>query len=263
MQAIEKYRQASQQMHSKLCIGLDTDYNRLPDWCVATTEPLFTFNRWIIRQTHEYAAAYKLNTAFYEARGEDGWRDMRLTLEYLRTEHPQHFTICDAKRADIGNTNQGYVEAIFDRLGFDAITLHPYLGQEALMPFLERADRASIILCRTSNPQATELQALPIGNLRLWEHILTQVSTTWNTHGNCMAVIGATAPQDLQRAREIAPNLTFLVPGVGAQGGDAASVVQHGADADGGGLIVNVSRGVIFADNPAEAAQHYRDALNS
>ena len=173
-------------------------------------------------------------------------------MDYLREHHPDIVTICDAKRGDIGNTNRGYVRAIFDDLGFDAVTLHPYLGQTALAPFLERTDKASIILCRTSNPNSDELQGLSVDGKPLWEHVAAHVRDNWNANNNCMLVIGATYPDDLRRAREIVPHMPLLVPGVGAQGGDASAVRAAGTDANGRGLIVNSSRGVIFADDPAE-----------
>ena len=147
-------------MGSLVCVGLDPEFERIPARFKDDEWPLFAFNRWIIEQTHAYAAAYKPNMAFYEARGTQGLRSLELTMEYLRQEHPEVFTICDAKRGDIGNTNRGYAVSIFDAMGFDAVTLHPYLGREALTPFLERRDKVSIVLCRTSNPGAGELQDL-------------------------------------------------------------------------------------------------------
>src|SRR5664279_2496120 len=162
MSIVDKYNRRADAVNSLLCVGLDSALDKLPERFRADEHPQFAFNRWIIKQTHSFASAYKPNIAFYEARGDQGLRDLKLTLDYLREQHPDIFTICDAKRADIGSTNAGYVEAIFDWLGFDAVTLHPYLGREALAPFLERRDRACIILCRTSNPGAGELQDLLI-----------------------------------------------------------------------------------------------------
>ena len=256
-----KYHQRVQHTQSLLCVGLDADRAKIPAPFMHEATPQFAFNRWIIEQTHPYVSAYKPNTAFYEAHGAQGWRELRLTMDYLHEFHPEIVTICDAKRADVGNTNQGYVQAIFDELGFDAITLHPYLGQEALSPFLERTDKASIILVRTSNPGAQELQHLPVGGQPLWEVILSKVAHEWNRHGNCMAVIGATALDDLARARALAPDLTFLVPGVGAQGGDAEAVLRVGKASNGLGLIVNASREVIFSADPASTARRMHGQL--
>jgi orotidine-5'-phosphate decarboxylase len=254
MQVAEKYNARVTTVDSLLCVGLDADITRLPARFHREAYPQFAFNRWIIEQTHSFVSAYKPNIAFYEARGVDGWAELQMTMDYLREHHPEIVTICDAKRADIGNTNRGYATAIFDTLGFDAITLHPYLGGAALMPFLERSDKASIILCHTSNEGAGEFQHLEIDGKALWRHVLEQVRDAWNTNNNCMLVIGATYPAILAEARAEAPALTFLVPGLGAQGGDASAIIHAGVNEDGLGLIVNSSRGVIFAEDPATAA---------
>ncbi len=246
---------------SLVCVGLDSALARLPARFDRENHPQFAFNRWVIEQTLPYAAAYKPNLAFYEARGARGWDELARTMEFLRSTAPGVFTIADAKRADIGSTNAGYATALFDELGFDAVTLHPYLGAEALRPFLERTDKACIILCRTSNPGAGELQDLDVGGAPLWETVATRVRDAWNAEGNCLLVVGATYPQELARARELCPELTFLVPGVGAQGGDAATVVANGQRADGRGLLINSSRGIIFADDPAAAAKRLRDEI--
>jgi orotidine-5'-phosphate decarboxylase len=262
MGVIDKYNARVNVTESLLCVGLDADMGRIPARFHDAAHPQFAFNQWIIEQTHTVASAYKLNIAFYEARGAAGWDEVARTTAYLRERYPDIFLICDAKRADIGNTNRGYVTAIFDELGFDAITLHPYLGREALAPFLERVDKGSIILVATSNPGASEFQAVTDGEGQpLWARVLASVANDWNTHGSCMAVVGATTPAVLRQAREIAPTLPFLVPGVGAQGGDAATVLKMGADANGRGLIVNVARGVIFADDPGVAARAFAEDL--
>ncbi|MFW5748247.1 MAG: orotidine-5'-phosphate decarboxylase, partial [Chloroflexota bacterium] len=224
--------------------------------------PQFAFNRWIIEQTHAVASAYKPNTAFYEARGAQGWHELRLTIDYLRAEYPDILTICDAKRGDIGSTNNGYARAIFDDLGFDAVTLHPYTGAEALAPFLNRADRACIILCRTSNPGSAEFQALMVDGRPLWLHITQHVRDHWNKAGNCMLVAGATYPDELRQIRELVGDMPLLVPGIGAQGGDIEATVRAGQTADGLGLIINASRSIIFSENPGRVAADLRDAIN-
>jgi orotidine-5'-phosphate decarboxylase len=193
----------------------------------------------VIDQTHAYASAYKPNIAFYEARGEAGLIALARTMDYLRATYPDILTICDAKRADIGSTNQGYVEAIFDRLGFDAVTLNPYLGREALEPFLERTDKGCILLCRTSNPGAGELQDLDIGGKPLWQVVAERVRDHWNARGNCMLVAGATYPGELRRIREIVGDMVLLVPGIGAQGGDVEQTVRAGQTPAGTGMIIN------------------------
>jgi orotidine-5'-phosphate decarboxylase len=200
--------------------------------------------------------------AFYEARGEEGLTALAQTMAYLRDHHPDILTICDAKRADIGSTNAGYVTAIFDRLGFDAVTLNPYLGREALEPFLARQDKACVILCRTSNPGAGELQDLRINGKPLWQIVAEQVRDHWNARGNCMLVAGATYPDELRHIRATVGEMTLLVPGIGAQGGDVEATVRAGLNASGKGMIINSSRGIIFADDPAESARALRDQIN-
>jgi orotidine-5'-phosphate decarboxylase len=176
---------------------------------------------------------------------------------------PAIFIICDAKRADIDSTNAGYVAGLLDAFGVDAITVHPYLGREALRPFLDRGDKAVIVLCRTSNPGAGELQDLDVGGVPLWEVVASRVRDAWNDQGNCMLVVGATYPAELRRARELCPDMPFLVPGVGTQGGDVESVVRAGIDRHGRGLLVNAARSVIFADDPTAEARALRDAIRA
>jgi len=260
---LDKYNRRLEAIGSLVCIGLDSEVEKIPARFFDDEFPQFAFNRWIIDQTAEYAASIKPNMAFYEARGAQGWIELRMTMEYLRANYPEIVTICDAKRADIGNTNRGYVAAIFDEMGFDAVTLHPYLGREALAPFLERTDKANIVLCRTSNPGAGEIQDLNVDGRPLWQKVAENVNRDWNCNGNCMLVVGATYPEEMRTIRAIAPNVTFLVPGVGAQGGDVASVVAAGLDVDGRGLMISSSRGIIFSDDPAAAAGSLRDEINS
>jgi orotidine-5'-phosphate decarboxylase len=248
---------------SMLCVGLDSAIDGLPARFRDLERPQLAFNRWIIEQTHPYVAAYKPNMAFYEARGAAGWEDLAETLAYLRSTQPRIFTICDAKRADIDSTNAGYVAGLLDELGFDAITLHPYLGREALRPFLERADKACIVLCRTSNSGAGELQDLAVGGAPLWEVVAQRVRDDWDASGNCMLVIGATYPAELARARELCPDMTFLVPGLGTQGGRVEDVVRAGLDRRGRGLLINASRSVIFCEDPAAEARQLRDAIRA
>ncbi len=259
----DKYTRRAEAVNSLLCVGLDSAYDHLPDRFRAETEPQFAFNRWIIEQTHDFASAYKPNIAFYEARGAQGLHELQLTLDYLRQQHPDIFTICDAKRADIGSTNVGYVRAIFDQLSFDAVTLHPYLGQEALQPFLARADKTCIILCRTSNPGAGELQDLQIDGVPLWQIIAQKVSAEWNTNGNCMLVVGATYPNELRQVRALVGDMTLLVPGIGAQGGSVEQTIRGGVNRLGGGLILNAARSIIFAPDPAAEARKLRDEINA
>ena len=262
MNAVEKFNRRADAVNSLVCVGLDSDINRLPEAYRAGEHPQFAFNRWIIDQTANYAAAYKPNIAFYEVRGEAGFRDLRLTMDYLRANHPDVLTICDAKRADIGSTSAAYANAIFDELGFDAVTLHPYLGREALEPFLSRADKGCIILCRTSNPGAGEFQDLRVDGTPLYQVVARQVSHEWNARGSCMLVVGATYPDEMRQIRALVGDMPFLVPGIGEQGGDIQAVVDAGLTAAGKGLIINSSRAIIFADDPAAIARDLRDRIN-
>ncbi len=260
---LEKYNSRADEINSLLCVGLDSELEKLPMELAAALNPQFEFNKNIIEQTHEFTSSYKFNIAFYESRGEPGLEDLKMTVEYLKQKHPDIMIICDAKRADIGNTNRGYVHAIFEDMGFDAVTLHPYLGKEALAPFLEREDKASIILCRTSNPGAGEFQDLESNGKPLWQHVAEKVNHDWNERNNCMLVVGATYPAEMKKIREIAPELTFLVPGIGAQGGSVEEVVEAGLDSSGRGLIIHSARGIIFADNPRQEARKLRDEINT
>ena len=260
---LEKYNTRVEAVNSLLCVGLDSEVELLPERFRGTEFPQFEFNKWIIDETHAYAASFKPNVAFYEARGVAGLMELEKTVAYLREVCPDAVTICDAKRGDIGNTNRGYVEAFFDRMGFDSITLHPYMGKDSLAPFLAREDKACIILCRTSNPGAGEFQDVEVQGKPLWELVAAKVANEWNAKGNCMLVVGATYPGEMRRVREIAPGLTLLVPGIGAQGGDVAAAVGAGLDAEGRGMMLSSSRGILFAQDPASAAKAARDEINA
>ena len=260
-----KYKARAEAANSLLCVGLDPDLAHIPARFRDQSAPLFAFSRYIIDATAEFAAAFKPNSAFYEAHGAAGYAQLQQTCDYIHQQHPGIVTICDAKRGDNANTNAGYVTAIFDKLGCDAITLHAYLGQEALMPFLRRTDKACIILCRTSNAGARELQDLLIDSSGqpLWQVIAERVTQHWDNDGNCMLVVGATYPDEMRQLRAIAPRTTFLVPGLGTQGGDIAAVIDAGLDTSGAELIMSVSRAVLYADDPAAAARSFRDEINA
>lgn len=260
---VRKLESRMESSDSLLCVGLDPEASRLPERIRREQFPFFAFCREVIDGTAPFACAFKPNTAFFEAHGARGWDELAMVFAYLRQHHPDVFTICDAKRGDIGSTNRGYVSSVFDELQADAITLHPYLGSEALAPFLEREDRASIVLCRTSNPGAGELQDLRVDGRPLWEQVAERVARDWNKRGNCMLVVGATWPEEMRRIREVAPEMTFLVPGIGAQGGDIEATVRAGLRGDGKGLIISSSRAIVFADVPARAARETRDNINA
>ena len=234
-----------------LCVGLDSELSRIPASARKGTirDTLFNFNREIIDATHRLVCAFKPNIAFYEAHGEEGLLALSDTVNYIHKIAPDVPFILDAKRADIGNTNNGYVEAIFDRLGVDAVTLHPYLGKDALMPFLKRREKGIIILCKTSNPGAGEFQDLETGGKPLYLTVAEHVSQTWNENKNCGLVVGATYPEDLKKVRAVAGDMPILLPGIGEQGGDLAKTVVAGRDSRGRGMIISASRSVIFASS--------------
>ncbi|TSC75083.1 MAG: orotidine-5'-phosphate decarboxylase [Parcubacteria group bacterium Gr01-1014_30] len=261
--AVEKYDKRAEKVDSLVCVGLDSDFDKLPQRFKKEAAPQFEFNKWIIDQTHEFVSAYKPNIAFYEARGDRGLRELKITMEYLKERYADIFTVCDAKRAEVRNTSLQYVKEIFDWFGFDAVTLNPYLGRDALQPFLDYKDKACIILCKTSNPGGGEFQDLLIDGKPLWQVVAEKVVAEWNENKNCMLVAGATYSEELKKIRQIAGDMTLLVPGIGAQSGDLKSVVQAGLNSQGQGLILNSSRGIIFSENPKEAARSLRDAVNS
>ena len=263
MNAIDKYDARADAINSLVCVGLDSDIDKLPSAFRSVESPQLAFNRGIIDDTAEFAAAFKFNMAFYEANGADGWQQLAQSLDYLRQRHPDILSICDAKRADIGNTSAAYARAIFDELGFDAVTLNPYLGRDALQPFLDHRDKACIILCRTSNPGSADIQNLEAGGRPLWRIVADKVQSEWNTHGNCMLVAAGTNPAELAQIRAITGDMTLLVPGIGAQGGNLGAVLSAGLNSVRRGLIINSSRGIIFAADPAAAAADLRRAINA
>lgn len=260
MSVILKFRRRAEAVDSLVCVGLDSDRAKLPP---RFGGDVVAFNRWIIGETHLFVCAYKPNIAFYEARGAEGWHDLQQTVDYLRTNHPEILIVCDAKRSDNRTSNAGYVKALFDQLGCDAVTLHPYMGRQSLAPFLERADKGCIILCRTSNPGDDELQNLLVDGKPLWSIVAEKVRDEWNENGNCMLVVGATHPKELAQVRQIVGDMPLLVPGVGAQGGDVHAATRAGMDSTRGGLIINASRSIIYSDDPATAAQQLRDDINA
>lgn len=253
-----KLDQAWATSNSLLCVGLDPDLAKLPQKFKDSTDPLFEFNKAIIDATADVVCAFKPNSAFYEAFGPDGIRQLKQTIDYIKQNHPQLVTILDAKRADIGNTNNGYVSFIYDYLGVDSVTLHPYLGHEALRPFLDRQDKGAIILCRTSNPGASEFQDLNINNRPLYEHVAETVAKAWNDNQNCLLVVGATYPEEMKTIRKLVGEMSFLVPGIGAQGGDIAAVMEVGTDSNHRGMMISASRSVLYASNGEDFAEAAR-----
>ncbi|PSQ29895.1 orotidine-5'-phosphate decarboxylase [Halobacteriales archaeon QS_9_67_15] len=250
---------------SVVSVGLDPDPKRIPEHLTGHDLPRWAFNRRIIDATHEHAAAFKPNAAFYE--DPDGWKALRETVAYARGKDVP--VLLDAKRADIGNTARQYAGLLDDEVGVDAITVNPYLGRDSLEPFLSRADKGVFVLCRTSNPGGEDLQDLELASGEpLYERVAALVDL-WNGNDNVGLVVGATTPEELQEVRAVVPDIPFLVPGVGAQGGDAEAAVEHGL-ADGVGLV-NSSRGIIFAgedqgegfaDASGQAAKRLKKRLN-
>lgn len=254
----EKLDANSVRANSLLCIGLDSDFDQLPAAVLTSQTPQFEFNKSIIEATHDLVSSYKPNSAFYEARGSQGITELKMTCDYLKDHYPEIVLVLDAKRADIGSTNAGYAKFIFDYLGVDAVTLQPYLGREAIQPFLARKDKGSIILCRTSNPGAGEFQDLVLNGRPLYQYLAEKVAKEWNENNNCALVVGATYPAEISLVRTIAPVMPFLIPGIGAQGGDVEATVKAGVNASGRGAMINSSRGIIFASQKEDFAQAAR-----
>lgn len=240
------------QKQSFLCVGLDTDINKIPETLLATDDPVFEFNKQIINKTAEFAVAYKPNTAFYEVYGAKGWQSLERTIQYIHNNHPDILVIADAKRGDIGNTSANYANAFFKTLKADAITVAPYMGKDSVEPFLGFEDKWVILLALTSNQGSKDFQYSEIGNQLLYEKVL-QTATTWADAEKMMFVVGATHPEELGKIRKMLPDYFFLVPGVGAQGGDLQAVADHGLN-DECGLLVNSSRGIIYASNSSDFA---------
>lgn len=234
-----------------LCVGLDTEWSKIPDHLLSTQDPVFEFNRQIIDATRDYCVAYKPNLAFYEALGPNGWISLAKTIEYIGR---QHFIIADAKRGDIGNTSRMYAEAFFQRMNCDAVTIAPYMGEDSVAPFLGFPGKWAIVLALTSNLGSQDFQRewLEDSRLSLWEKVMVKTQE-WGSSENLMFVVGATHPESFIRVREIAPEHFLLVPGVGAQGGDLAEICQHGLNKD-CGLLINASRSIIYASSGADFA---------
>lgn len=244
---------------SLLCVGLDTEEHLVPAHFRSERHPVRAYNEAVVEATHDVAVAYKLNLAFYEAMGVEGWADLEATVAYIRTRG-EHFIIADAKRGDIGNTARKYAEAFYDQLGFDAVTIAPYMGKDSVTPFLGKTGKWAIVLGVTSNEGAKDLQFLPVGDGKqlLFERVMGKVGE-WGSPQDTMFVVGATRSEVLAKARAAAPGHFFLVPGVGAQGGDLKEVMDKTLLAD-GGLLINSSRGILYAGTDADAVPAARRA---
>ncbi|WMI65678.1 orotidine-5'-phosphate decarboxylase [Aestuariibaculum sp. YM273] len=238
---------------SFLCIGLDVDLNKIPEHLLKEEDPIFAFNKAIIDATHHLCVAYKPNTAFYEAYGLKGWKALEKTINYLNENHPEIFTIADAKRGDIGNTSTMYAKAFFEDLAFDSVTVAPYMGKDSVEPFLAFQDKHTIMLGLTSNAGAFDFQTQLVDGKELYKQVLA-TSKTWENSENLMYVVGATKAEYLADIRQIIPDSFLLVPGVGAQGGNLQDVCKYGMN-DSVGLLINSSRGIIYASKDEDYAQ--------
>ncbi|HEY4444452.1 MAG TPA: orotidine-5'-phosphate decarboxylase [Steroidobacteraceae bacterium] len=279
----ERLARAQQASGSLVCVGLDPDPARLPQDLAAAEEhrgvpdlrvgqdpyggaaPLYAFNRRIVDATAGIAAAYKPQIAFYSALGAED--QLIASIRYIRERAPAALVILDAKRGDIGNTAEAYAREAFDRYGADAVTVNPYMGEDSVRPFLARPDRGAILLCRTSNPGAQDFQDLLVDGLPLYRRVAQRAAGHWNAYGNLMLVVGATFPREMAELRLAHPEVSFLVPGIGAQGGDLDATLAAGLDAHGAGLLISSSRNIIYAGGGAsgairEAAVELRTAID-
>lgn len=263
MSFIDRLNNVIDKKNSLLCVGIDPVLSKLPPDYQNQPDPFFAFSKYIVDQTHESAVAYKPNSAFYEALGPSGIEQLHKTCSYIKEQYPDILIILDAKRADIGTTNDAYITYAFEYLGADAITLHPYLGQEAIQPFLDKSEKGSIILCRTSNSGAGEFQDLITNEIPLYQQVAQQVSQKWNANRNCMLVVGATYPEELAQVRRIVGDMPLLVPGIGAQGGDLRETLTAGLTADKKGLLITITRSIIYSDNPHEEADKMKSNINN
>lgn len=252
MTFLDKLDRAWRQFDSLVCVGLDPDLNKLPESVSGAQAPIFEFNRAIIDQTAAHCCCFKPQIAYYAAYAAE--LQLERTIRYIKDHYPDHPVILDAKRGDIGATAEMYAREAFERYGADAVTVNPYMGGDTLQPFLDYADRGVVILCRTSNAGSAEFQALDCGGSSL-AHRVARQSLDWNRHANIMLVTGATYPAEIGQIREIVGEMPLLVPGVGAQGGGLRAVLENGLTANKTGLMINSSRGIIYASSGEDYAQ--------
>ena len=248
------------EIHSKksfLCIGLDVDLEKIPKHLANSVDPIFEFNKAIIDATHDLCVSYKPNTAFYEAYGLNGWKSLQKTIAYINEFYPSIFTIADAKRGDIGNTSTRYAKAFFEELNFDSITVAPYMGKDSVEPFLAFENKHTILLALTSNEGAFDFQTQKINEKELYKKVI-ETAVTWKNSENLMYVVGATKASFFSEIRKIVPEQFLLVPGIGAQGGSLQEVCKYGITKD-VGLLINSSRGIIYASNGLDFAEKARE----
>lgn len=265
---IDKLRNRWKVTDTLLCVGLDPDPAKFPDAFVDDDDALFNFCRDIVDATAEFACAFKPQIAYFAAHN-DGEAQLQRLIAHINGMYPEIPVVLDSKRGDIGSTAEQYAVEAFDRFGADAVTLNPYMGRDSAAPFLERNDRGCVFLCHTSNPGARDFQELMVDGAPLYQHLARTIAEQWNGDGNCALVVGATFPQELKVIRGIVGEMPLLIPGVGAQGGDVEAVVKNGKTTDGTGLMINSSRGILYAssgagyaDAAADAARGLRDEIN-
>jgi orotidine-5'-phosphate decarboxylase len=261
----ERLDRARMAADSLVCVGLDPTLDKLPPDLAREPQPFLAFARRIVDATRGAAAAYKPQIAFYSAVGKE--QELAASIEYIRDRAPEALIILDAKRSDIGNTAEAYAREAFDRYGADAVTVNPYMGEDSVAPFLSRPDRGAVLLCRTSNPGAGDFQDLLVEGEPLYRRVAERAATRWNARRNLMLVVGATYPAEMAALRGAHPDLWFLVPGIGAQGGDLDDTLAAGLDSRGAGLLINSSRAIIYAGGSESAAiraaaVELRDAIN-
>jgi orotidine-5'-phosphate decarboxylase len=260
----ERLNQAWKTSNSLVCVGLDPDVAKIPARFAQSSQPIFDFNKEIIDATHDLVCAYKPQIAFYNAVGAE--QQLELTIAYIRERAPHAIVILDSKRGDIGNTAAAYATEAFERYKADCVTINPYMGEDTVRPFIKDASRAAVILCRTSNSGARDFQDLLIDGKPLYQHVAQRAASKWNELKNVLFVVGATYPEEMAVLRKAHPEVTFLVPGIGAQGGDLKATLDNGLDANKQGLLISSSRQIIFAGDQAairKAAQELRDQINA
>ena len=256
MSFIESLRAAWKKNNSLLCLGLDPDPNRFPEYLQGRPDGLYLFCEQNVRDLADIICCVKPQIAYFAAnKAED---DLEKLIAYIHKDHPDIPVILDAKRGDIGSTAEQYAVEAFERYKADAVTLSPYLGRDSIEPFLAYPDKGLFLLCRTSNPGGSDLQSLDVGGRKLYEHVADIIAKDWNTTGQCGLVVGATFPEELANVRKIVGDMPLLVPGIGAQGGDVEATVKAGRSADGTGMVVNSSRAILYADNTIHHLRYAR-----
>jgi len=267
MTFIKKLNQAWETNDSLLCVGLDPNWVKIPSHLKEYDHPIFEFCKQIVDATHDVVCGYKPQIAYFA--GLSAENQLQMICDYIRNTYPHLPIILDSKRGDIGSTAAMYAKEAFERFQADAVTINPYMGQDSAQPFLDYADKGVVLLCRTSNPGASDIQDLEVDGVPIYEKVATMISEKWNENANCCIVVGATWPEQMRRLREITGDMPFLVPGVGAQGGDVKAILEAGQTKNGTGLIINSSRAVLYADDSPtfasaarKVAMKTRDLIN-